>query len=147
MPTPQQIKNLQGIINPLIKQRYLKYFQLPENLRKIIFSAETADKIKKIAEKNNLDSTQTWSMSYIVGMVLLGETNIIDFLKSIEKECDLEREQARLLARDINSSIFLPVKDDLKKIHKISEWPRENENINKTPDMPQVNGNIVNLKE
>ncbi len=86
-------------------------------------------------------------MSYIVGMVLLGETNIIDFLKSIEKECDLEREQARLLARDINSSIFLPVKDDLKKIHKISEWPRENENINKTPDMPQVNGNIVNLKE
>jgi len=145
MPTPSQIKQLQEITDPLIKQRYLKYFQLPQDLRKIIFSAETADKIMRIAKKNTLNNNQTWWTSYITGMILLGETNIIDFLKSIEKECKLEREQARQLARDINSEIFLPVKDDLKKIHKISVWPRENEN--EKSNTPQSNGNIVNLKK
>ncbi len=145
MPTPSQIKQLQDISDPIIRQRYLKYFQLPENLRKIMFSEETASKISEIAKKNNLNDDQTWWTSYIAGMILLGETNIIDFLKSIEKECKLERELARQLARDINSEIFLPVKDDLKKIHKISVWPRENEN--EKSNIPQSNGNIVNLKE
>ncbi|MBU1177270.1 MAG: hypothetical protein ABIG88_02985 [Patescibacteria group bacterium] len=145
MLTSHQIKQLQKITNPLVKKRYLIYFQLPPGLQQMMFNTEIAGKIKKIAEDNNLNKTQTWSMSYIVGMILLGETNIIDFLKSIEKECKLERESARQLARDINSEIFLPVKDDLKIIHKISEWPRENEN--RESIMPQINGNIVNLKK
>jgi len=147
MLTSHQIKQLQDITDPLIRQRYFKYFQLPQDLRKTIFGTETANKIMEIAKKNTLNDNQIWWASYITGMVLLGETNIIDFLRSIEKECNLEREQARQLARDINSAIFLPVKDDLKKIHKISEWPRENENTSKAPDMPQLNGNIVNLKK
>jgi len=145
MLTSHQIKQLQRITNPLVKKRYLIYFQLPQSLQQIMFNTEIAEKIKKIAENNNLNKTQTWSASYITGMILLGETNIIDFLKSIEKECKLEREQARQLARDINSEIFLPVKDDLKKIHKISVWPRENE-TEKT-NTPQSNGNIVDLKK
>ena len=145
MPTLSQIKNLQGVTDPLVKQRYLKFFRLPKKLQQIMFNVEIAAQIKKIAKKNNLDNAQTWSMSYITGMILLGETNIINFLKSIEKECKLEKEQARQLARDINSVIFLPVKDDLKKIHKISKWPRENET--EETNEPQLNGNIVNLKE
>ncbi len=147
MLTPHQIKQLQDITDPLIRQRYFKYFQLPQDLRKTIFSEETASKMLEIAKKNNLNDDQTWWASYIAGMILLGETNIIDFLRSVEKECNLERESARQLARDINSAIFLPVKDDLKKIHKISEWPRENENMNKNSNTPQLNGNIVNLKK
>lgn len=143
MLTSRQIKNLQEINNPLIKQRYIKYFQLPQDLRKTIFSGETADKIMEIAKKNNLNDSQIWWASYITGMILLGETNIVDFLKSIEKECNLERELARRLARDINSIVFLPHKEDLKRIHKIQEWPREN----KEPSAPQLNGNVVNLKE
>ena len=147
MPTPKQIKQLKKIDNLSIRKKYLKYFQLPNNLREIVFSAETADKIIKIAKKNNLNNDQIWQTSYITGMILLGEINIINFLESIEKECKLEKEAARQLARDINSAIFLPVKDDLKKIHNISEWPRENENTNQRIETPKLNGNIVNLKE
>jgi len=140
-------KQVQNIADPIIRQKYLKYFQLPKNLRQIIFAVETADKMGGIAKKNTLNNDQTQQISYITGMVLLGETNITDFLKSIEKGCKLEREQARQLARDINSLIFLPIKDDLKKIHKISKWPRENENVNKNSNVPQLNGNVVDLKE
>lgn len=147
MDNQSLIKKTEGISDPLVKKRYIKYFQLPQDLRKTIFSEETASKMLEIAKKNNLNDDQTWWASYIAGMILLGETNIIDFLRSVEKECNLERESARQLARDINSAIFLPVKDDLKKIHKISEWPRENENMNKNSNTPQLNGNIVNLKK
>lgn len=144
---PNLIKKIQDIIDPLIKQKYIKYYNLPKKLQETLFAVETAIQIKKIAEKNVLNDAQIWSISYIVGMIILGEINIIDFLKSVEKECNLERESARQLARDINSAIFLPVKDDLKEIHKISEWPRENENMNKNSNTPQLNGNIVNLKK
>jgi len=144
---PNLIKKIQDIIDPLIKQKYIKYYNLPKKLQETLFAVEIAIQIKKIAEKNVLNDAQIWSISYIVGMIILGEINIIDFLKSVEKECNLERESARQLARDINSAIFLPVKDDLKEIHKISEWPRENENMNKNSNTPQLNGNIVNLKK
>jgi len=145
MQNLSRIKKIQDIINPQIKRKYIKYHNLPPKVQEKLFNIETADIIRRIAEENNLNSAQLWSISHIIGMVLLGETNIIDFLKLIGKECELETESARKLARDINSAIFLPIKDDLKKIHNISEWPRENEN--KISNIPQINGNIVNLKK
>ncbi len=159
MPTPQEIKRIQGITDPLIKRRYLKYFQLPQDIRQLMFAVETADKINQVAQKNKLTEKQIWSVSYITGMILLGETNIVDFVKSLMKECHLSEEPARQLARDINSSILLPVKESLKKIHNVPRWPREEENNQSStnqPDnkivtleekKPEINNNVVNLRE
>ena len=128
MPIPSLLKKLEGITDPLVKKRYLKYFQLPQDLRQLIFSTETADKIRDVAEeKNNLKKDQLWWTSHTVGMILLGETNIVDFVKTLKAKCHLTDESARKLARDINQVIFLPVKESLKKIHKVPEWPRESE--------------------
>jgi hypothetical protein len=155
MPTHRQIKNLQGITDPLIRKRYLKYFQLPQDLRQTIFSVETAEKLNKIAEKNSLDKNQLWWASYITGMILLGETNIVNFVKALQEKCRLDKESARQLARDINQAVFLPVKESLKKIHRVPEWPRENEaaslkpepaEANPEPNGPKINGNLVDLK-
>jgi hypothetical protein len=83
-------------------------------------------------------------------MILLGEINIVDFVKTLQEKCGLEREAARQLARDINKEIFLPVKESLKKIHQVPEWPREDEAKEKTTppgvNGPRLNGNIVDLK-
>ncbi|MFH0906847.1 MAG: hypothetical protein V1829_01180 [bacterium] len=152
--SPSQIKKIQNIAEPLIKQRYIKCFSLPQDLRQTIFAVETSDKMIKAADKNNLNTNQTWSASYIVGMVLLGETHITDFVKTLQQKCQLAEEPARALARDINQLIFLPVKESLKKIHKVSEWPRENQTEQaipkpvpiQTPPAPKINGNIVDLK-
>ena len=163
MLTPKQIKEIQKIKNPLARQRHLKYSQLPADLQELIFAVKTSDKINLIAEKNKLTVNQTWQVSHITGMILLGETNIVDFVKSLKERCDLSVEQARQLARDINSAIFLPVKESLKEIHHVSEWPREEESNQgasqgndqrivslkeKGQISPLVNANnIVNLKE
>lgn len=141
MPIANPIKKLAGIAEPLIRQRYLKYFQLPQDLRQIMFAVETADKIRVISQKNNLNKDQLWWASHTVGMILLGETNIVDFVKTLQEKCGLAEEPARQLARDINQDIFLPVKESLKKIHQVSEWPRESET-----NEPHLEGNIVDLK-
>ena len=147
MLNPSQVESLKNISNPSIKKRYLKFFQLPQKLRQAIPSVETNNKIRKAAEKNNLNEEQLWNFSYIVGMVLLGETNITEFVKEIQEKCELDEESARRIARDINQTVFLPLKEELKKIHKISKWPREEDGSAAPPAIePKLDGNIVNLK-
>ena len=79
-------------------------------------------------------------------MILLGETHITKFVKSIQEKCGLTEEMARQVARGINQTVFLPIKESLKQIHKIPESPRENEVKEEKPAEPKLNGNIVDLK-
>ena len=149
-PTIEQIElwnEIEESLNEKNIELNVKFCNLSDMFRNHFASIKTALTIKTIGEKHHLQKNTIEQLSRIVSLILLGEINIIDFLRSVEKECNLERESARQLARDINSAIFLPVKDDLKEIHKISEWPRENENMNKNSNTPQLNGNIVNLKK
>ena len=89
MTSLSQIRKLQDIIDPRIKQRYTKYYNLPESVRQALLNVETANKIKEIADKNNLNDAQLWSISYITGVIMLGEANIVNFLKAIEVECEI----------------------------------------------------------
>jgi hypothetical protein len=152
MLTPSQINKLKKIKDPIVRKRYAIYFQLPQELRQLFFADATANQMREIAEKNNLDKKQLWWASYTVGMVLLGEIHITNFVKALQEKCNLTEEKARQLAREINQVIFLPVKESLKKVHQVSEWPRENETVARpTPSPPpstepRLNGNIVNLK-
>jgi len=147
MLSPSQVESLKNISDPLMKKRYLKFFQLPQKLQQAIPSIETNNQIRGVAEKNNLNREQLWNFSYIVGMVLLGETNITEFVKEIQEKCKMEEEPARQVARDINQLIFLPLKEELKRIHNISQWPREKDEPATRPVVePKLDGNIVDLK-
>jgi len=147
MLTPTLIKKIEKISDPLAKQRYLKYFQLPQNIQEIFFTVETADKVREVSLINKLTDIQIWHFSYIVGLILLGELHIAEFVKTIQKDCGLAEEAARQLARDINQEVFLPLKDSLKKVHNVPDWPRERENgSQESSQEPELNGNVVNLK-
>lgn len=148
MLTPAQINNLKRIKDPIAKKWYLTYFQLPQEIRQLFFAEESASLMRKIAKKNNIADKQLWWTSHTAGRILSGEINIVDFVKTLQEKCGLEEEPARQLARDINQEIFLPVKESLKKLHKVPEWPREDETTPDQPldDEPRLNGNIVDLK-
>jgi len=146
MLNPSQINQLKKIKDPLIRKQYLVYFQLPQELRRLFFAEETANKIRIIAKKNNLNDKQLWWTSHITGKILLGEINIVDFVKTLQEKCRLAEEPARKLARDINQVVFLSVKESLKKIHKIPKWPREDEALPPEPTGPRLEGNVVDLK-
>lgn len=148
-PTTEQVK----LWNEIEKHRNEKNikietkFQAISNELKVhLTSTETANKIHQVGEKNNLNENQLWWASHTAGMIILGETNIVNFVKTLQEKCKLTEEPARQLARDINQAIFLPVKENLKKIHKVPQWPREDET--KEPSVsPKIEGNVVNLKE
>ena len=142
MLTPSQINKLKKIENPVVKKRYAIYFQLPQELSQLFFAEEAANKMRKIAQENNLNKEQLQWASYTTGMILLGETNIVDFVKTIQEKCNLAEKPARELARDINQVILLPVKESLKQIHQVSEWPREKSEGSE----PRLEGNVVDLK-
>lgn len=142
--TPEQIQKIKRIANPLIRERYVKCFQLPQDIRQAIFNVESANKMNEISRKNNLKLEQAWRASYISGLILLGETNIVDFVKTLRDKCRLSDAQARQLARDINAAIFLPIKDSLKRIHRVSDWPREGESG--PQNSPEENQRVVSLK-
>ena len=148
-PTLEQIKMWDEIENSLSEKSVeinVKFHNLPDEFRRHFASIETAKKISEIATRHKLLEDAIQRMSYIVGMVLLGEINIVNFVKSLMKECNLNEESARQLARDINSAIFLPVKESLKKIHKVPDWPRE-EGSNQRPVITQDDKRVVTLEE
>ncbi len=150
-PTPEQIKMWDGIESSLNEETITvksNFHALPDNLKIHIASAETAEAVRIISQKHQFSENQVPQLSHITAMILIGEINIVNFVKTLQEKFELKEESARQLARDINQEIFLPVKEDLKKIHKVPEWPREKETIPDRPvdDEPQLNGNIVDLK-
>ncbi len=142
MLTSLQVKKLKKVNNPTIRKRYGIYFQLPPEMRNLFFNENTANQVREIGLKNNLDREQLVQASYVTGLILLGETNIVNFVKSLQKECGLAEEPARQLARDINQTIFLPVKENLKKIHRVPSWPREEGTVKEPSPSP-----VVKLKD
>jgi len=139
------IKKINKINNPLLKQRYLKYLKLPSDIKEMMFSLETAEKIKEIGIKNHLTPLQLQKLSYITGLVLLGELKISDFIKEICEKCKLEKELGKEIANEIAKEIFIPVKESLKKIQP--QETQDSSSIPKPPmPEPKIKGNVVDLK-
>lgn len=139
--------SMEEYLNEEIIEAETKFQAVPDKLKTRSASIQTSENVKKIGEKHRLQEETIRKLSYTTGMILLGEVNIVDFVETLQKECGLTEEPARKLARDINQAIFLPVKESLKKIHKVPAWPREEETPSPEPATPRVEGNIVNLKE
>lgn len=151
-PSEEQVRMWDEIEESLSEkhiENYANYSSLPNEFKKHFASSKTAQEIQIIIEKHQLLGEPAKQLPHIVAMIMLGETNIVNFVKTLQEKCKLKEEPARQLARDINQAIFLPVKESLKQIHKVPEWPRESKPEEKEPPRPvgpQLNGNIVDLK-
>lgn len=150
-PSPEQIEmwdEIEASLDEKTIEIQTNFHALADELRAHFASVETAKAISIIGAKHQFAHDKIKQFSHITAMILLGETNIVDFVKTLQEKCGLEEEPARELARDINQEIFLPVKESLKKLHKVPEWPREDKTTPDQPidDEPRLNGNIVDLK-
>jgi hypothetical protein len=103
--TDEQIKNL--------------YNNLPEDLKKVIFSAEIGESIKKIGEKYNLLIDKTGILGNETGMVMLGLTHPKDYLSNLAERLKIDKESAAKIGEDVNNMVFAKVRESLKKIHGV----------------------------
>ena len=146
-PSSEQIKMWDAIETSLDEKTIeiqTNFHALADELRTHFASMETAKAISIIGAKHQFAQDKIQQLSYIAAMILLAETNIVDFVKTLQEKCGLKEKPARQLARDLNQEIFLPVKESLKKLHKVPEWPREDKTT--SDDEPRLDGNVVDLK-
>lgn len=97
------------------------YEKLPDELREAIFSAETADNIWDICDRNEAEEVS--KVAKYTGYVLVGVLSPDEFQKTLEEEVGLEKETAKKVAQEINRFVFYPVKTVLEEIYKVPIAP------------------------
>jgi hypothetical protein len=105
------------------KEQYQKAFEkLPNDLKEIILSEETAKDIYDICLRNEVDDYVSEIASY-VGDILIGFLPPEELPVILERELKIEPETAKSVAQEINRFIFFPVKDKLAEFYKIEFAP------------------------
>ena len=108
------------------QEQILKVYEgLPQELKKVIFSKKTAEKILDICDKNRVEDSRVSEIARYTGQVLLGILPPSEFQTTLEKELKLEKNLSKKLIQEINQLIFSPVKDILTKFYKKDLSPAE----------------------
>lgn len=95
-----------------------KLKDLPESIRGVLFAPQTTDALYTIAEDNNLvEKIETLELS--MNLVLSGAVHITKFRETLQKELQIDENRARIIATEIRDTIFVQVKDELRKIHNL----------------------------
>lgn len=99
------------------------YEKLPQELKEVIFSEETANNIHNVCERNDIGDKRISEVARYTGRVLLGLLPLDDFQKTLEKEVKLEKEAAKRVARELFRFIFYSVKTSLEELYKTEIEP------------------------
>ena len=94
-----------------------KYEQLPEDLKEAIFSVEMTEAIKGIGAKYKLAIDKIGALANESGMVMFGATRPKDFVSNLMSRLGIDKDTAEKIASDVNSQVFLKVRESLKKLH------------------------------
>lgn len=101
-----------------IKQLFTRDFdELPTELKLAIETASPLEKLLEIGRKNNLRIDQIGALGEIVNEFILGYISAPgEFVSEIKTRLDADDEKSRVIAKDINTEIFLLIREALKKI-------------------------------
>ena len=114
-----------------------KYEQLPEDLKEAIFSVEMTEAIKGIGAKYKLAIDKIGALANESGMVMFGATRPKDFVSNLMSRLGVNMETANKIASDVNSQVFLKVRESLKKLHGGEEV--------ETPPNPPLSGGATSF--
>jgi len=121
----------------LTKEQYWKLFEkLPEELKTIILSEETAADIFDICDRNEMDIEQTSVIAGYIGQVLLGALPLEDLQKTLEKEIGIKKTKSKKLIQEINRFIFHPIKPLLEELYRMEILPSSPEKPSSATEAP-----------
>lgn len=105
-------------INEYTNEQFWKlYEKLPQELKDALFAQETGDSIYEICQKYEA-TDYLQEISWLTGQVLVGLVLPQEFSAEIQK-LGVAKESAELIAREINRSVFYPVKPALEQLHRM----------------------------
>lgn len=115
-----------------------EYKNLPEDLRKAIFSVEMTEAVKRIGEKYQLHIDKIGALGNETGMVMFGVTRPKDFVSNLSMRLGVSNDTARQIADEINQQIFAKVRESLKKIHGITEEEQAKPETKEAPSKEDI---------
>lgn len=126
---------------PSDEQIIERYKQLPGDLRKAVFSVDMAGAINDIGVRYKLAIDKIGALANETGMVMLGVTKPKDFAPNLRRRLGVDADVAQKIALEVNSRIFLNVRESMKRLHGGEEI--------ETPvgETPSVDGKTLGVKE
>lgn len=97
------------------------YATLPDDIKRAIFSVDTAKQIMRIGKKYSLSIDQIGELGTHTGMVMVGALHPRGFIQELEKSFRIDRTKATEIGKEINHEIFFPIREELKRIHSMED--------------------------
>jgi hypothetical protein len=97
------------------KEQINERFQmLPSSVQDVVLSAEVADAIKTIADKNDLYIDTAGLLNEEITYVMVGAEKSVNFISNLKTKVHLPEDKVNAVAGDVNDKIFLPIREALK---------------------------------
>jgi len=90
---------------------------LPDELKSVILSPETGEKIGNICQRYELHEAEISILATLVGNILMGLLPPQMFLKILIEKHGLDEETAESIFREVNRFILFPVKNFLTEFY------------------------------
>lgn len=121
------------------KELLERYKGLPKALQEAITRVDTAEIIKEVGQNHKLMIDKVGELADETGLVMLGLVHPKDYIPHLIERLNIDRETTRTIADEINNRIFFPVREYLKKIHRLEEAPEPLTPAEETPtvEMPK----------
>ena len=107
-----------------------KFDSLPQDIQQAITSETVSGNLEILGQKYSLRVDKIGDLIDEVGMVMLGFKKSSDFIGSLSKRLEIDRETAESLAVDIDNDVFKKIRESLRNVQFGSEHvdtPEEHE--------------------
>lgn len=111
----QEVRKLDQQENKVVANLDSRFDKLPGNLKEVIQNSNYQSELYKISEIYKLNVTQMGNLDIATTDLLIGATSPEDFPKIIQKNIGLSEEDSKKMVADINSKVFIPIREKLKE--------------------------------
>jgi len=106
---------------PTLEELKKIYANLPQKVKDVYFGVDTAEIIQEIGKKHKLMLDKTGELADEVGSILIGLTHPKDFVSNLSLRLGIDKIKAREIADEVNEKVFQKIREDLRKMHNISD--------------------------
>jgi len=114
-----------------IEQKKNRYNKLPSDLKEIIISVESFEKIQEIGKKYSLMLDDISELNDEINLLILGLTKQNDFVRNIAKRLEINDDMAYKISEDVNSEILDSIRDSLRELQEKEE--QDTTEVEETP--------------
>ncbi|MCR4311558.1 MAG: hypothetical protein NUV54_03285, partial [Candidatus Taylorbacteria bacterium] len=113
------LESLLRMLNNKVSDKELakQFEKLPIKLKEALRSVDSARKIIDIGRKNGLHVDQIGELGAETGMVILGFSRPNQFVSQLRRRLDLPEDKLKTVAEEVNTEVFVKIREALKQIH------------------------------